>query len=157
MEINIRLWTRTDFSDIQLAWLAYCQTGARSDMQLRPDAGSAMKQWLASRFRQPHTLGFVAEIDGAFAGFLIGRVNDWESVPPVIEPRRIGIIDAVYVNEPFRRRGVATRLIARAVEEMRGAKAIAVETIYDAWNDASASAWHRAGFAPWMVHAYRML
>ena len=91
------------------------------------------------------------------AGFLIGRIDDWESIPPVIKPRRIGIIDAVYVSEQFRREGIGSRLIDTTIEKMRAANAIAVETIYDAWNDASAHAWHRAGFAPWMVHAYRML
>jgi len=107
--------------------------------------------------RPSNAVGFVAEVDAAFAGFLIGRVDDWESIPPVIEARRIGIIDALYVLEPFRRQRVGTRLIEHAMERMRDANAIAIETIYDAWNDASAQAWRRAGFAPWMVHAYRML
>jgi GNAT superfamily N-acetyltransferase len=157
MEITVREWGRDDLFQIQQAWLGHVQGVARSDMQPRPDADSAMKQWLARRLRQPNSLGFVAEADGTLAGFLIGRIDDWESVPPVIKPRRIGIIDAVFVSEQFRRQGIGRRLIDTAVEKMRGANAVAVETIYDAWNDASARAWHRAGFAPWMVHAYRML
>jgi len=116
-----------------------------------------MLPWLTSRFLQPASLGFVAEMDGIVVGFLTARIDDWESVPPVIESRRIGIIDAVYVTEEFRRQGIGSQLIDRAIQAMRNANAIAVETIYDAWNDASARAWHRAGFAPWMVHAYRML
>src|SRR6476660_7889389 len=75
MEINIRDWNRQDLTQIQIAWLDYCQNVARSDMRLRPDAQSAMKQWLAFRFRQPHSLGFVAEADGNVAGFLIGRID----------------------------------------------------------------------------------
>jgi GNAT superfamily N-acetyltransferase len=126
-------------------------------MKLRPDANLAMKKWLAERFHDPATLGMIAETEGNIAGFLIGRIGDWESVPPLIERRRIGIIDAVHVTERFRRHGVGSHLIDRAVQQMRNANAVAVETIYDAWNDASAAAWHRAGFAPWMVHAYRML
>jgi GNAT superfamily N-acetyltransferase len=156
MEI-IRNWNREDLIKIQESWLQYCKDVARSDMQLRPNAEVTMKQWLTSRFRQPSIMGFVAESNGEFAGFLIGRIDDWESVPPVIEPRRIGIIDAVYVEDNFRRKGIGRQLIDHAVEAMREADAIAVETIYDAWNEASTKAWHRAGFAPWMVHAYRML
>ena len=53
--------------------------------------------------------------------------------------------------------GIGGSLIQHAIQRMKEADAIAVETIYDAWNDAAAQAWHRAGFAPWMVHAYRML
>src|SRR5215472_16666790 len=126
-------------------------------MRMRSDADSAMLPWLTSRFLQPASLGFVAEMDGIVVGFLTARIDDWESVPPVIESRRIGIIDAVYVAEEFRRQGIGAELIGRAVEGMKEANAIAVETIYDAWNDASTRAWHRAGFSPWMVHAYRML
>jgi len=157
MEINIREWNRHDLTQIQTAWLDYCQNVARSDMRLRPDAPSAMKQWLTSRYRQPQSLGFVAEVENRVAGFLIGRVDDWESVPPVIEARRIGIIDAVFVSEEYRRHGIGQQLIDKAIRSMRAANAVAVETIYEAWNDASTQAWHRAGFAPWMVHAYRLL
>jgi GNAT superfamily N-acetyltransferase len=156
MEI-IRSWNRDDLANIQKVWLQYCRDVARADMQLRPNADAALKQWLTLRFRQGSSMGFVAESNGQFAGFLIGRIDDWESVPPVIEPRRIGIIDAVYVEDGFRRKGIGQQLIDRAIEAMRTADAIAVETIYDAWNEASTKAWHRAGFAPWMVHAYRML
>ena len=77
--------------------------------------------------------------------------------PPVIEPRRIGIIDAVHVGEEFRRHGIGSQLIDRAIQKMQEANVVAVETIYEALNEASLQTWHRAGFAPWMVHAYRML
>jgi GNAT superfamily N-acetyltransferase len=157
MEISIRKWTRDDLFQIHKAWLGYCRTVARSDMQIRTDADTAMMKWLTARFRQPSSMGFVAEADGAVVGFLTARIDDWESVPPVIESRRIGIIDAVYVADEFRRQGIGGQLIDRAIETMRNENAIAVETIYDAWNDASGRAWHRAGFAPWMVHVYRML
>src|SRR6185369_14952396 len=119
--INIRGWNRQDLTQIQTACLDYCQNVARSDMRLRPDASSAMKQWLTSRYRQPQSLGFVAEVENSVAGFLIGRIDDWESVPPVIEARRIGIIDAVYVSEEFRRHGIGRQLIDKAVESMRAA------------------------------------
>jgi GNAT superfamily N-acetyltransferase len=157
MEISLRRWNRDDLAEIQRAWLDHCRKAARSDMHLRPDAETTMKHWLALRFRQPASIGFIAVQGEIFAGFLIGRIDDWESVPPLIESRRIGIVDAVYVAATFRRQGIGSRLIARAIHAMREAGAIAVETIYDAWSDGSAQTWHRAGFAPWMVHAYRML
>src|SRR5215831_11296872 len=87
ININVRKWTRDDLPQIHTAWLDYCRTVARSDMRIRPDAESAMLQWLTSRFRHPTSLGFVAEVDGRVVGFLTARIDDWESVPPVIEPR----------------------------------------------------------------------
>jgi GNAT superfamily N-acetyltransferase len=157
MEISIREWRREDLTVIRLAWLDYCRNQARSDMRLRRNAEAAMMEWLTARFKQSPRMGFIAEKDGTAAGFLIARVDDWESSPPIIEARRIGIIDAVYVSESFRQQGIGSQLIERALQAMRKADAIAVETIYEAWNDGSTQFWQRAGFAPWMVHAYRML
>lgn len=157
MEISIREWRREDLSQIKRAWLDYCRNAARPDMRPRTNAETAMMQWLTARFKQSPRMGFIAEKEGTAAGFLIARVDDWESSPPVIEPRRIGIIDALYVSEPFRQQGIGSQLIERAIQAMREADAIAVETIYEAWNEASTQVWSRAGFSPWLVHAFRML
>jgi GNAT superfamily N-acetyltransferase len=157
MEINIRKWQRADLAEIQTKWLDYCHRAARSDMRLKHNHETAMAQWLSTRFKQSSSIGYIAEQDAAIAGFLIARVDDWDSVPPVIESRRIGIIDAIYVGEEFRRHGIASHLIQRAIEEMQRANVVAVETIYEAWNEASAQTWHWAGFALWMVQAYRLL
>jgi GNAT superfamily N-acetyltransferase len=89
--------------------------------------------------------------------FLIGRVSDYKSVPPVIHSRRIGIIDAVYVVEQFRRQGIGTLLVDHALLAMKVLNAVAAETIYEAFDQNAADLWQRAGFEPWMVHAYRML
>jgi len=157
MEINIREWNRGDLLQIRRAWLEFCRNAARSDMRLKREPELAMMDWLTSRFQQPATFGLIAETNNRIGGFLIGRVDEWESVPPVIEPRKIGIIDAVYVDAEFRRQGIGSQLIERAMAMLRERRAVAVETIYDAWSDASAKTWHHAGFAPWMVHAYRLL
>ena len=157
MEIAIRDWKVGDSEDILRAWLDFCRTAPRPDMRLKPDCERAMKKWLLSRFRESNSFGFVAEKNAAWAGFLIGRVDEWESTPPVLEPRKLGIIDAVYVNPEFRRSGIGARLVERAVQVMREKNAVAAETIYDAGSDASSALWSEAGFAPWMVHAYRTL
>jgi GNAT superfamily N-acetyltransferase len=157
MEIKIRNWTREDLVEIRRAWLSFCRNVDRSDMAIRRDADSAMKHWLESRFLEPDTFGLVAEARSLLAGFLVARVGDWESSPPIVTPRRIGIVDAVYVSEEFRRQGIGNRLIDRALELMRKENATAVETIYDMSDEPADRTWRRAGFSPWMVHAYRML
>jgi GNAT superfamily N-acetyltransferase len=157
MEITIRDWKSWDSDKIVMSWLDFCRSAARSDMRLKPDCERVMRQWLLTRLKEPGCLGFVAECDEVYAGFIIGRVAEWESTPPVLEPRRLGIIDAVYVSEEFRRSGVGARLVQHALQVMRDRKAEAAETIYEAWSDASAALWRQSGFAPWMVHAYRTL
>ncbi len=157
MEINIRRWKASDSEKILASWLEFCRSAARSDMRLKSDSARVLRQWLNSRMREPATIGFVAEKEGVCVGFLIGRIDEWESTPPLLEPRKMGIIDAVYVDEELRRSGIGARLIEHALRVMREQNAVAVETIYDAWSDASAALWRDAGFAPWMVHAYRTL
>ena len=157
MDITIRHWEHRDLRPIQQTWLTFCRSAGRSDMQLKSDADTTMAEWLLDRFKRTDSFGFVAERDGAVLGFLIGRVGDWDSTPPVIESRKIGIIDAVHVEQPFRRQGIGGQLIHHALDVLREQKAVAVETIYEAWNDSSTETWHHAGFAPWMVHAYRLL
>jgi GNAT superfamily N-acetyltransferase len=156
-QINLREWSRVDLMEIQRAWLEYCRNAARADMRLKPDAERSMHSWLSNRFRDSASFGLVAELETRHVGFLIGRIGLMESTPPIIEPRHMGIVEAVYVMEEFRRRGVAASLIGKAVEMMRERQAEVVETVYDAWNEGSAESWRSAGFAPWMVHAYRML
>ena len=157
MEIKLRYWLRSDLPEIQRVWLEFCRNATRSDMRLRRDAERVMSKWLDFRFTDPAAFGIVAECDGRPLGFLLGRIDMWESAPPILEPRKMGIIDAIYVSVELRRKGIATRLADRAIEVMRERGAVAVEPRYDAWNDASAELWRRAGFAPWMVHAYRLL
>jgi GNAT superfamily N-acetyltransferase len=157
MEISIRAWKPGDSYKILHSWLDFCRNAARSDMRLKSDSERIMRQWLQARFRDASSIGFVAERDGACIGFLIGRIDEWESSPPVLEPRKMGIIDAVYVDEEFRRTGIGARLVQHALQVMREQNVVAVETIYDAWSDASAALWREAGFAPWMVHAFRTL
>lgn len=157
MQISIRNWEISDLPTIQKAWLDSCRTAARPDMRLKPDSDAALRKWLILRFREPASLGFIAEKGGSFAGFLIGRVDRWESVPPIVEPRWLGIIDAVYVAEEFRQLRIGTRLVDRALAVMRERGATAAETIYDASSSASSAMWGRGGFVPWMVHSCRML
>jgi len=126
-------------------------------MRLKADCQTALTQWLSRRYEAPSSIGYIAHHDASLVGFLIGRIDEWESIPPVVESRRIGIIDAVYVVEQHRRQGIAGQLIQQAIQRMRDENAIAVETIYEASSDASVKTWGAAGFAPWMVHAYRML
>jgi GNAT superfamily N-acetyltransferase len=126
-------------------------------MRLKGSPEKVITRWLESSFRDPACFGLIAEVDGEFAGFLLARVDTWESVPPIVQSRKLGIIDGAYVIERFRGHRVAASLIERALFKMGQRNAVAVETTYEAANEASTEMWRQAGFAPWMVHTYRML
>jgi GNAT superfamily N-acetyltransferase len=126
-------------------------------MRLKKAPEKAIAHWLQERFHDGGSFGLIAECDGEFAGFLLARIDVCESVPPIVESRKLGIIDGIYVLERFRRYRVAANLLERAVDRMRSANVLVVETTYEVAGQAAERMWRRAGFTPWMVHAYRML
>ena len=155
MEIAVRDWQASDFERITSLWLAAYGRVALPDAPLRNDADRVLGEWLSDRFRDRKSLGYVAERDGDFAGFVLGRMGEWESDPPILKRRRVGLIDVVYVVEGHRRFGVATRLVQYVIEraEVRGATAL--ETSFEINSEPATGFWWSLGFQPWIGRAYR--
>ena len=147
MEIAIRDWQPSDFERIGSLWLAAYERVALPDAPLRQDADRVLTQWLSDRFRDRKALGYVGERDGDFAGFVLGRIGEWESDPPILKRRRVGLIDVVYVLEAHRRFGVATRLVQNVIEraEVRGATAL--ETTFEIISEPATGLWWSLGLA----------
>ena len=155
METGIRDWQRKDFERIGSLWLRAYEQVALPDAPLKRGADRALKEWLGDRFSDPQAVGYVAEREDDFAGFLLGRIGEFESDPPILKRRRVGLIDVVYVVESHRRSGVATRLVRYVIERMEIRGATAVETTFEVFNEPAASLWSRLGFRPWVQRAYR--
>jgi GNAT superfamily N-acetyltransferase len=151
MQIKIREWTRNDLLFIQNRWLRFCRDSARWDMTIETTADSSLTEWLQIFFDNTDSLGLIADTnDRVPVGFLVGRLGTWPAVPPIIKPRRLGIIDAVYVDVEARRHGVATQLIQASIATMRGRGALAVETVYEATSEEAVLTWRSCGFEPWL-------
>lgn len=58
------------------------------------------------------TLGIMAEVDGAAAGYLVGRMRE----PVDARPIRVAVLEAMYVQLEHRRRGIGAALVG----EFRG-------------------------------------
>ena len=155
MENAIRNWTESDLDRIVEVWLASLQDVVREDVELRPDPDQPLRGWLLERLKQPEAFGFVAETGWDFAGFLLGRVTTWESEPPILAPRRVGVIDVVYVAEPNRRRGVGSQLVEEALAYAARRGVSIVETTYETANPDAARMWKKLGFRAWMESVYR--
>ena len=154
MENAIRNWTESDLDRIVEVWLASLQDVVREDVELRPNPDRLLRGWLLERLKQPEAFGFVAETGWDFAGFLLGRVTTWESEPPILAPRRVGVINVVYVAEPNRRRGVGSQLVEEALAYAARGVSI-VETTYETANPDAARMWKKLGFRAWMESVYR--
>ncbi|MGC9666439.1 N-acetyltransferase family protein [Planosporangium sp. 12N6] len=92
----------------------------------------------------PTTHCWLAEVDGAVAGSLVGRISRESTVRPV----RVAELESIYVRPEYRGQGVADGLIAAFVEwaRLRGAR-IASVTAY-AGNARAIALYRRSGFAP---------
>ncbi len=155
MENAIRNWIETDLDAIVAAWLTALQDLARQDLELRQDPDRYLRGWLLERLKQPDAFGLVAETGCDLSGFLLGRIAIWESEPPILVPRSIGVIDVVYVAEPARRRGVGSQLVAEALAYAARRRVSAVETTYETGNLGAAGMWKKHGFRSWMENVYR--
>lgn len=72
--------------------------------------------------RSPLT-SLVAEVDGKVVGFIIGDASGWEYGIP----NTVGWIDTIGVHPAYQRNGIASRLFA---EMVRNLKRLGVDTIY---------------------------
>ena len=155
MENAIRKWTDSDVEPIVEAWIASLHDGGREDVKLRQNPDRALRRWLLERLKQPETFGLVAESEDDLAGFLMGRVTTWESEPPILAPRRIGVIEVVWVAERARRRGVGSKLVEEALAYAARRGVSVVETTYETGNPEAARMWKKLGFRPWMESVCR--
>ena len=154
MKISIRTWLRSDFATISAHWLTAYRHVALPDAPLKSDALGALQDWLADRFRDRGATGYIAEIEGEFAGFLLGRVGRWESDPPIVKARRVGLIDVVYVVEGHRRCGVGTLLVEQMIERAESYGATVVETTFEVSNPSASAMWGNLDFVRWLHRVY---
>lgn len=108
----------------------------------------------ASLDRGDHLLS-LAELDGAAAGYLYGRLERPFIRESPIE--RIGHVAQVWVEPPARGRGVARALVADAEAWFRERGAGWAELGYNPANKVAAAAWTALGFGPYRVYARRRI
>lgn len=110
----------------------------------------ARKEQLSAEYRErlaaEETRILVATVgaEPQIRGMAIASVSDREDlVPP-----RWGRIDDVWVDEPFRRLGVARRMLADIVEFFTSRDAASVVLEYSVGNREAEATWKAAGFTP---------
>jgi GNAT superfamily N-acetyltransferase len=155
MKIAIRNWQLSDCPLIASYWLAEYKRVALPDAPLRQNAAAVLGNWLQDRIRDRRSLGYVADLDGDFAGFLLARVGEWESDPPILRTRRLALIDVLYVREIHRRNRVGTRLVEHAIERAKLRGVGGLETTFEVFNEPAAALWRSLGFVPSIQRAYR--
>jgi ribosomal protein S18 acetylase RimI-like enzyme len=122
-----------------------------SDTRLPGEAmADAYLAWMLERAEAGGAV-FVAEIDGAFAGFAAGWVEENTSLAETADTERYGFVSDLCVLPAFRRRGLAGLLIAALEAHLARAGVARVRLYVLAANEEARAAYERAGYAPYEV------
>lgn len=111
-------------------------------------------EYITARLAEPAPAEriFLAEVDGAAAGMVGLRL-----IPFALAPTPYAELTELFVDEPYRRRGVATALVAHVERVAReaGARELALIT---AWRNGGAHAfYHAIGYRLWCLAMVREL
>jgi ribosomal protein S18 acetylase RimI-like enzyme len=114
------------------------------------DIADTYLAWLRNR-ATVHGAILVAEVDGVFAGFVAGWVEDTENIAETADSNRFGYVSDVCVLTRFRRRRLALRLLTAMEERLRAYQVSRMRVVSLAANAPARAAYERAGFAPYEV------
>ena len=125
--MTIRSMTIDDYDRVYALWMS-CKNMGFNDAD---DSRDGIGRYLS---RNPATC-FVAEADGELAGVILSGHDG-----------RRGFIHHMAVGEGFRRRGVATALVNRALDALKDEGIAKVALLVFRYNEAGNAFWEKMGF-----------
>jgi ribosomal protein S18 acetylase RimI-like enzyme len=93
----------------------------------------------------------VAEIDGVFAGFVAGWVEQADNIAETPDSNRFGLISDLCVMPEFRGRRLAAELIGAIEAHLRRSGIVRLRVSALAANEAARRSYQHAGFAPYEI------
>lgn len=104
--------------------------------------------WMLSNAESSGSV-FLAEVDGMFAGFVSGWIEQEESLAETADSNRFGYISDLCVLSTFRGKRIANHLLDAMVAHFRSADVARVRVGFLAANRSAKIAYERAGFRPY--------
>ena len=111
-EIVIRPATTADADAVGAMWrklVDYHQALDRDLPEAATDGAHRYAELLKQRIDDPFTRAFIAEDKGHQVGFVLGMIVDL--VPDIFAQEPCGFLADIYVDTPYRRRGVGRALV----------------------------------------------
>ena len=138
------------------AWLALTRyhTDFERRYELRAGADSEVRALLRAQLRDADAAAWLAVRGPELVGYCAVRVDH---APPIHRERARGEITDLWVQDSWRRRGVARRLVSRAFEWGRGRGVEHVEVRVSSANASGHAFWAALGFGNFMDVLHRPL
>lgn len=114
------------------------------------EIADAYLDWLQRRSVADGIL-LVAEIDGAFAGFAAGWIEEEDNIAETADSNRFGLVSDVCVLPPFRGHRIAHQLLAALEKKFRLSGVTRMRIGALAANGSARASYERAGFSPYEV------
>lgn len=113
------------------------------DFRLAAGAPDAWERHLRAYIGKGRRAAYVAEVEGTMVGFLLASL---ERPPGIFMEREYGHVSAVYVQEPFRGKGVGRSLVAGGLGWFGEHRVSRVRVTTDSKNTLSVEFWKKLGF-----------
>ncbi len=130
----IRLWREL---------IGFDETLGGQDFRLAAGTPGKWEKHLRSFLGKGSRIAYVAQAGGTSVGFLLASL---EQPPGIFMERKYGHVSAVYVQEPYRGKGVGRALVAAALGWFDGKRVSRVRVATDAKNGLSVEFWKKLGF-----------
>jgi len=151
MTATVRAAAASDVPALVELYRELDETHRREHPEFFPATIVRERATLEQRLLDPRSGCFVAELTSSGARAVAGFVRVLDVQTPdggVLLPRRYGLVDELVVAEPFRRQGLAQKLLDSA-EAWAGQRGIAaLEVVVWAFNRAAAELYEKHGYAP---------
>lgn len=90
-------------------------------------------------------------------GDTIGTISGHVFEKPAVQVNPIGVIYGLWVEDDYRRQGIATRLLKHLENELQKKGAKAFQVGWDVPNTLAAAWWQKQGYLPYEVIASKMI
>ena len=110
----------------------------------------AYLDWMQKRAAEQGAV-LIAEIEGAFAGFAAGWIEEENHIEETPDSNRFGYVSDICVLPAYRGRRIASRLLHAVEGRLRAGGVTRVRLFTLAANHAARASYERSGFAPYEV------
>jgi len=146
LDVRVRAGKIEDLPQLVRLWrelIGFDEALGGQDFRLAAGAPEQWERHLRSHVARGRRAAYVAEVGGTMVGFLLASL---ERPPGIFMEREYGHVSAVYVQEPYRGKGVGHALVAGGLGWFAEKRVSRVRVTTDSKNTLGVEFWKKLGF-----------